>query len=62
MWNVFVKPGPQIAFPIFSAGVAAKTKNPQVGEVTSNILKLLTGAKNLSSTDMHGRCLRLKSL
>ena len=54
MWNNFIKPGLKIATPIISAGVAAKTKNPQLAEITSNILKSVIGGKILSLTDMHG--------
>ena len=53
--NNFFKPALKIASPIISAGVAMKTKNPQSAQVTSNILKSLTGGKILSLTDMHGR-------
>ena len=60
MWNYFSKPGLKIATPINSAGVAAKTKNPQSAEITSNILKSLTSGKNLSLTDLHGHGLRFK--
>ena len=49
----------KIATPIISAGVAMKT-NPQSAQVTSNILKSLTGGKILSLTDMHGNGIRLK--
>ena len=49
-----------MATPLISAAVAAKTKNPQSAQVTSNNLKTLTGVKVLSLTDMHGRGLRLK--
>ena len=59
-WNKFLKPALKIATPIISAGVAMKTKNPQSTQVTSNILKSLTGAKILSLTNMHGRGIRLK--
>ena len=59
-WNKFLKPALKIATPIISAGVAMKTKNPQSAQVTSNILKSLTGSKILSLTDMHGNGLRLK--
>ena len=58
--NKFLKPALKIATPIISAGVAAKTKNPQSAQVTSNILKSLTGGKVLSLTGMHGNGLRLK--
>ena len=40
--------------------VSSKTKNPRVGQATTNILKSLTVGKILSLTDMHGRGLRLK--
>ena len=38
MWNIFIKPGFKIASPNISACVAAKTKNPQSAQVTSNTL------------------------
>ena len=59
-WNNFLKPALKIATPIFSAGVAMKTKNPQSAQVTSNILKSLTRVKIISVTGMHGTGLRLK--
>ena len=40
--------------------VSAKTKNPKVGQATTNILKSISGGTILSLTDMHGRGLRLK--
>ena len=60
LWNNFVKPGLKIATPIVSSGVAAKTKNPQSAQITSNISKSLTGGKVLSLTDLYGNGLRLK--
>ena len=59
-WDSFIKPGLQMATPLISAAVAAKTKNPQSAQVANSILKSLTGCKILSLTDMHGRGLRLK--
>ena len=59
-WNKFLKPALKIATPTISAGVAANTKNPQSAQITSNILKSITGGKILSLTDMRGRGLRLK--
>ena len=59
-WDNFVKPGLKMATPLISAAVAAKTKNPQPGQITNIILKSLTGGKILRLTDMHGRGLRLK--
>ena len=59
-WDSFIKPGFKMATPLISAAVAAKTKNPQSAQLTSKILKTLTGGKVLSLTDMHGRGLRLK--
>ena len=61
-WNKFLKPPLKIATPIISAGVAAKTKNPQSAQVTSSILKSLTDSKILSLTDMPGRNLRLRAM
>ena len=54
VWNKFLKPALKIATPIISAGVAAKTKIPQSAQITSNILKSLTGGKILSLRDLHG--------
>ena len=59
-WDSFIKPGLKMATPLISAAVASKTRNPQSAQITSNILKSLTGGKILSLTDMHGRGLRLK--
>ena len=59
LWNNYIKPRLTIATPNFSIGVAAKTKNPQSAQTTSNILTSLTGGNNLSLTDMHGNELRL---
>ena len=59
-WNNFLKRAFKLAIPIISTGVAMKTKNPQSAQVTSNILKSLTGGKILSLTHMHGNGLRLK--
>ena len=60
IWNNLIEAGLKIASPIISTGVVAKTKNPQEGQVTSNILKSFTSGEILSLTDMHGRGLRLK--
>ena len=53
MWNNFSKPGLKIAIPIISAGVVAKTKSPQSGEINSNILKSVAGGEILSLTYLH---------
>ena len=50
----------QMATPLISAAVAAKTKNPPSAQVANSILKSLTGGKILSLTDMQGRGLRLR--
>ena len=60
MWNIFKGPGSKRAGPIFSTGVALKTKIPQAGEFSSSILKSLTGSKIVCLADMHGQCLRLR--
>ena len=38
-WNKFLKPALNFAAPVIGAAVAAKTKNPKLGQTTSNILK-----------------------
>ena len=48
MWNNFIKPVLKISSPTISAGVVAKTRNPQAGQVFSIILKSLTGGRILS--------------
>ena len=40
--------------------VGAKSKNPKVGQATTNILKSISRGKILSLTDLHGNGLRLK--
>ena len=59
-WNKFLKPAINATAPIIGMAVSAKTKNPNVGAATTNILKSISGGKILSLTDMHGRGLRLK--
>ena len=59
-WNKFLKPAANVAAPFIGMAVSAKTKNPKVGQATTNILKSISGGKILSLTDMHGRGLRLK--
>ena len=61
-WNKFLKPADNVAAPFIGMAVSAKTKNPKVGQATTNILKSISGGKILSLTDMHGNCLRLKVL
>ena len=60
-WDKFIQPGLEMATPLISAAVAAKTKNPQSAQITNSILKSISGGKILSLTDMHsGAGLRLK--
>ena len=59
-WNKFLKPAINTTAPFIGMTVSAKTKNPKVGQATTNILKSISGGKILSLTDMHGRGLRLK--
>ena len=59
-WNKFLKPAINATAPFIGMAVSAKTKNPKVGHATTNILKSISGGKNLSLTDMQGRRLRLK--
>ena len=59
-WNKYLKPTINTLAPVIGMAVGARSKNKQVGQATTNILKSLTGGKILSLTDMHGRGLRLK--
>ena len=60
LWRNFIKPGLKALTPCLSAGIAAKTKNLQSAQITTNILKSIIGGKILSLTDMHGNGLRLR--
>ena len=59
-WNKFLKPAINATAPFIGMAVSAKTKNPKVGQGTTNVLKSISGGKILSLTDMHGHGLRLK--
>ena len=59
-WKIFIGPGLKIATLIISPDVAAKTKDTQSAQITSNFLKSLTGGKLLSLTDLHGSGLRFE--
>ena len=60
-WNEFLKPAINATAPFIGMAVSDKTKNPKVGQATTNILKSISDGKILSLTDMHsGTGLRLK--
>ena len=59
-WNKFLKTAVNVAAPFLGMAVSVKTKNPKVGQATTNILKSITGGEILSLTDMHGQDLRLR--
>ena len=59
-WNKFLKLAVNVSAPFIGMAVSAKTKNPNVGQATTKILKTISGGKILSLTDMHGNGLRLK--
>ena len=60
-WNKFLKPAVNVAAPFIDMAVSAKTKNPKVGQATTNLIKSLSGGKILGLTDMHsGASLRLR--
>ena len=60
-WDGFIKPAINATAPFIGMAVSAMTKNPKVGQATTNILKPISGGKILSLTDMHsGAGLRLK--
>ena len=44
-WNSFLKPALNIASPYIGMAVAAKTKNPKLGQATGNILKIFLVVK-----------------
>ena len=59
-WSKLLKPAINATAPFIGMAVTAKTKNPKVGQATTNILKSISGGKILSLTDIHGNGLRLK--
>ena len=59
-WNKFLKPAINATAPFTGMAVSAETKNPKVGQATTNILKSLSGVKIVSLTDMHGHGLGLR--
>ena len=61
-WNKFLKLAVNVAAPFNGMAVSAKSKNPKVGQVTTNILKSISGGKISSLNDMHGNGMRLKIL
>ena len=58
--NKFLKPAINATAPFIGMAVSGKTKNPKIGQATTNILKSISGGKILSLTDIHGNGLRLK--
>ena len=50
----FFEPPVNVAAPFIGMVVSAKTKNPKVGQSTTNILYIISGDKILSPTDMRG--------
>ena len=59
-WNKFLKPAINATAPFIGMAVSAETKNPKVGQATTNVLRNISGGKILGLTDMHGNGLRLK--
>ena len=59
-WDKFLRPAVKAAAPLIGMAVSAKTKNPKIGERTSNSLNSISRGKVLSVIDMHGNGLRLK--
>ena len=53
MWNSFLMPTLNTLAPVIGMAVGAKSKNPQIGQTTANILKNISGGKTLLRTDMH---------
>ena len=59
-WNKFLRLAVNVAAPFIGMAVSVRTKNPKVGQATTNKLKSMSGGKNLSLTDFYGNGLRLK--
>ena len=59
-WTKLLKPAVNIASPYIGMAVSARTKNPQIGKATSDILKSMSAGKILRLADLHGNGLRLK--
>ena len=58
-WNKFLELSVNATAPFIGMAVGAKTKNPKVGQATTNFLKSISDGIILSLTDMHGHGLRL---
>ena len=59
-WYKFLKPAVNISDRFFGVAVGPQTKNPQVSQCTTKILKSVSGGKLMSPTDMHCNGLVLK--
>ena len=55
MWNIFIERELKITTSNTSAGVVAKTRNPELAQIPSKILNSLTCDKYLSLKDLHGK-------
>ena len=58
--NNFLKHAVNVAAPFIGIVVAAKSKNPQVGQATTIVFNSMSSGRILNVTDMHGNGLRLK--
>ena len=59
-WNKILKPAINATAPFLGMALSAKTKNPKVGQATTNILNSISGGRILSLRDLNGNGLRLK--
>ena len=59
-WNKFLKPAINATAPFIGMALSAKTRNPKVGQATTNILKSIPGERVLSLSDMYGNGFLLK--
>ena len=59
-WNKFLKRAVNVAAPFIGRAASAKTQNLNVGQATTNILRIMSGGKIWSLTDIHGNGFRLK--
>ena len=58
--NKLPKPAIKATALFLRMAVSAKTRNPKVGQATTNILKSISGGKILSLIDLQGNGPRLK--
>ena len=62
VWNKFLKLSVNTLAPVIGMAFGAKSKNLQIVQASTKLLKSKAGGKVLSLTDMHGNGLRLRAM